>query len=208
MSRRALVATIVVLALAGGAVAGAVAVFSSDDGNGGVATETTLPDATTSTPTTGAPTTTPGCPPAGGTAPFDSGTGSGTALLTGVSVTATGDCTDTVRFTFRGDVQPGVRVSYQEPPFTQDASGEPVDVAGTAFVVVRFEPAATADQTVDPIVRTYTGPDVVTPTDATFVQEVHETGDFEAVLTWVIGLRERRGFSVTVAAGSATITFT
>ncbi|GIU87154.1 MAG: hypothetical protein KatS3mg009_1669 [Acidimicrobiia bacterium] len=51
---------------------------------------------------------------------------------------------DRVEFVFR-DAVPGYRVEYQPGPFTRDASGEPVTVAGTAFLVVRLEPAYTYD---------------------------------------------------------------
>ena len=61
----------------------------------------------------------------------------------GTSTLTTGDCTDSVAFTFdvTGADAPGYRVEYVPGPFTQDGSGEPVTIAGGAFVSVRFEPA-------------------------------------------------------------------
>jgi hypothetical protein len=114
-----------------------------------------------------------------------------------------------VRFSFRANGQdPGVTVSYQSPPFSKDGSGAPVTVAGDAFLVVRFEPARTADMTVSPIQTTYTGPDSIEPTDTAFVREVKQAGDFEAVLTWIIGLNEARPFTVETTSGGVTITLT
>ena len=73
-----------------------------------------------------------------------------------------GDCTDIVTFTFDADGArcPGYQIAYQPGPFTQDGSGEPVPVAGGAFLVVRFEPAYGYDFEAGD--DTYTGPDRVT----------------------------------------------
>jgi hypothetical protein len=52
----------------------------------------------------------------------------------------------------------------------------------------------------DELVRTYTGPKrLAPPEDAHFVRELVKSGDFEAVVTWVIGLDERRPFTTRVA---------
>src|SRR5436853_278329 len=49
---------------------------------------------------------------------------------------------DRVVFEFRDPGLPGYRVEYVPPPLKEDGSGDPVDVAGNAFVVVRMEPAS------------------------------------------------------------------
>ena len=116
---------------------------------------------------------------------------------------ATGDCTDAVTFTFDALAAdaPGYRVEYQPGPITQDASGEPVTVAGGAYLVVRFEPAYGFD--FESGQDTYTGPSRVTAPGSFFVQEVVQTGDFEAVLSWVIGVDQQRPYTVTTSGTTA-----
>lgn len=124
------------------------------------------------------------------------------ALLTEVAVTNV-DCRDSVTFTFKksGTAVPSCKVEYQPGPFTQDGSGAPVTVAGSAFVSVRCEPAYGYD--FESGTTTYTGPKQITPTGTRHVREVVETGDFEGVLNWVIGLDARRSFAIT-AGGTPT----
>jgi hypothetical protein len=116
-------------------------------------------------------------------------------LLTGVSV-RTRDCKDTVMLTFRSSApqKPGYTVSYQPGPFTQDASGKAVTIAGSAFLVVRLEPATGFDFTTNK--PTYTGPDRIKPAGGAFARDLVRTGDFESVTTWVIGVRSLVPFSV------------
>jgi hypothetical protein len=104
-----------------------------------------------------------------------------------------------VRFGFltKTDAPPSCKVSYQPGPFTANASGIKVTVDGNAFVVVRCSPAYGYDfDTGNP---TYTGPPIITPTGARSVRELVETGDFEGVLTWVIGLDAQRPYTVAAA---------
>ena len=124
------------------------------------------------------------------------------ALLTTVAVTNV-DCRDSVTFTFKksGAAVPSCKVEYQPGPFSQDGSGAPVAVAGSAFVSVRCEPAYGYDFATG--TPTYTGPKRIMPTGTRHVREVVETGDFEAVLNWVIGLDVRRSFAIT-AGGTPT----
>jgi hypothetical protein len=162
---------------------------------------TTTPT-TSSSPTTAAGPTTPttaACSDAGGpTAPVTTGNAQVSALLHSVQVTSA-VCVDLVRFGFliNTDAPPSCNVSYQPGPFTADASGIKVSVDGNAFVVVRCSPAYGYDfNTGNP---TYTGPPIITPTGARSVRELVETGDFEGVLTWVIGLDAKRPYSVAAA---------
>jgi hypothetical protein len=105
-------------------------------------------------------------------------------------------CRDHVYFDFAPKTTdaPGYEVSYGSPPFTADGSGAPVKVAGNAFVVVKIQPGYGYD--FETGAKTYTGPTRFTPPGAKYVKEVVETGDFEGVLTWVIGLDTKRPFSV------------
>jgi len=156
------------------------------------------------TTTTVAATTTGGgaCPTGESTEPVVGGDADMPGTLSDVTVAAAGPCGDEITFTFQGAV-PGYRVEYQPGPFTEDGSGEPATVAGSAFVVVRFEPAYTFD--FDAGQAVYEGPRQLTPADTNVVQEVENTGDFEAVLTWVIGVRDPVPVAATTAGTTLTI---
>jgi hypothetical protein len=112
-------------------------------------------------------------------------------------------------FLAKGGGTPSCNVSYQSGPFVAEASGKPVTVAGTAFVVVHCSPAYTFDpETARP---TYTGPNQFAPSGSRFVRALAKTGDNEGVVTWVVGLGARRAFKVaatTVPPGISTLTIT
>ena len=167
----------------------------------------------TTSPKAGGTGTTKACPQ------FPGGTGTGaqssqakpteTMLLTGVQVDSD-PCTDRVIFDFRPGTsqEPGFQVEYRpaKEAQTEDASGRHLPIAGKAFLVVRFEPAATADLSGAKLERTYTGPRRIQPAGMHFVREIVKTGDFEAVLTWAIGLSERRPFMVTSSGSPPRLT--
>lgn len=129
-------------------------------------------------------------------------------LLTGVTAT-TSRCADRVVLTFRpaGAETPGYRVQYHTAAEaqTEDASGRHIPIAGKAFLVVRLEPAATVDLSGANPENTYTGPSKLKPAGMRTVQEIAKTGDFEGVLTWVIGLSEERPFTVTSSGSNLTV---
>lgn len=106
---------------------------------------------------------------------------------------------DRVVFEFEGAL-PGYSVRYVNKPVTSDGSGEPVEVKGDSVLQVRMEPASGADLSGEDLRMTYTGPNRITPSTKT-VTEVVRTGDFEAVLTWVIGVKGKPGFRVDTASG-------
>ena len=154
------------------------------------------PGASTSSPTTTTtePTTT-GEAFEGGTEPVTAPAEiSETALLERVAV-AGHDGYDRVVFQFRNGL-PGYRVEYVDPPLHEDGSGNVVDLEGNAFLVVRMEPASGFDLSVPEGELIYTGPRRIAGEDTTVLREVVRTGDFEAVLTWAIGLDERVPFRV------------
>ncbi len=141
----------------------------------------------------------------GGKAPCLEGAGTGAveqdggrpvAYLTGVAASAEG-CADRVSFTFDG-AAPGYRVRYLPGPQAkvEDASGRHLRIPGSAFLVVRLSPAQTARIDGDSVTRTYTGPRRLPAPEAHHVQEIVKTGDFEAVVTWAIGLDAARPFVV------------
>ena len=109
---------------------------------------------------------------------------------------------DRVVFQFRNSV-PGYRVEYVEPPLREDGSGARVNVAGDAFVVVRMEPASGFDLSVPEGELVYTGPRRLSGADAgtSVIREVVRTGDFEAVLSWAVGLSDRVDFRVRTLDG-------
>jgi hypothetical protein len=120
-----------------------------------------------------------------------------TMYLTDVSLDA-GGCSDRVTFEFEKQApEPGFDVSYQPANVAkfEDASGNPVAVAGAAFLVVKLTPAMTAKVEGDHVTPTYTGPRRLTVGDDSIVRDVVKTGDFEGVVTWVIGLDKRRRFT-------------
>ncbi len=172
--------------------------------------------ATTATSTTGHASTTTtssttSCPSFGGGTATQSSAAkpSKTMLLTAVQASSDG-CTDRIVFTFRpaAGQQPGYTVGYRtaEEAQTQDASGKFIPIAGKSFLVIRFEPAATADLTGATPVFTYTGPWKFTPSGTRYTRELAKTGDFEAVLTWGIGLSEERPFTVSSSGSPASVT--
>ena len=114
-------------------------------------------------------------------------------------------CTAKVVFEFEEQAPgPGFEVSYQpaDTAKIEDASGNPIDIDGDAFLVVKLNPAMTAKIDGEQVNKTYTGPRRLPGTDP--ITEVVKTGDFEGVVTWVIGLDSKRSFT-TNASDSALV---
>lgn len=162
---------------------------------------------TTAAGSTTGPTTAP-CPPLSGgtrgatTSPNATGSGN----LQNAQL-ASGDCTDVITFTFAATTAdaPGYRVEYRPGPVIRDPSGETETVAGSAYLFVRFEPAYGYD--INTGQSTYTGPKRLPTTGALYVKDVVETGDFEAVVNWVIGVDQMRDYTVSTT-GTSTRTVT
>lgn len=164
---------------------------------GTVSTEpTTVSGPTTTATTVELSTTSLPCQPLPvPTTPVTSPTAAQPSLLTDVKELGDG-CVDHVIFDFngKGTDPPGYSVTYGTPPFVGDASGAPVAVAGSAFVVVKVKPGYGYDFANGK--QTYNGPKSVPVGHTNHVRAIVETGDFEGVLTWVIGLDAKRAFSV------------
>jgi hypothetical protein len=128
-----------------------------------------------------------------------------TALLERVAV-GRNEGYDRVVFQFRNGL-PGYRVEYVRPPLREDGSGNRVQVAGNAFVVVRMELASGFDVATGEGELVYTGPRRLSGADAgtSVVREVVRTGDFEAVLSWAVGLDDRVDFRVRTFENPARI---
>ena len=209
-------AVIVCAACSSGSKASPPASTSTSSGSPSTGPATTTPATSgpsTSTTTTAVVTSTTAtavCPqPARPGAPVTTPKSAGSSLLTSLNVTSDA-CTDKVIFGFlaKSGGTPNCNVAYNNGPFTEDASGKPVSVPGSAFVVVR----CTSAYTYDPVTNrtTYAGKRL-TPSGARYVRALVKTGEFEGVVTWVIGLGERRAFKVAVTSvppGISTLTVT
>jgi hypothetical protein len=175
-------------------------------GEGSESSEPPPPAATTTTETT--TTTGNGIDPLAGAGmdPVEGEPGAeGITLLERVAV-GRHEGFDRVVFQFRNHV-PGYRVEYVEPPLKEDGSGNVVRIKGNAFVVIRMEQASGFDLTVPEGELVYTGPRRIDGAQAgtSVVREVVRTGDFEAVLTWAVGLEDRVDFRVLTASSPARL---
>jgi hypothetical protein len=125
-----------------------------------------------------------------------------TMFLTDVEIEIE-DCVERVTFKFKqSEPGPGYDASYQPEQIakTQDGSGDPVTIAGADFLVVRMFPAMTAEIDGEDVKPTYEGKkSIPAPTEARMIREVAQTGDFEAQVTWVIGLDNEHPFTATAS---------
>jgi hypothetical protein len=125
-----------------------------------------------------------------------------TMFLTDVEVEIE-DCVERVTFRFKeSEPGPGYDASYQPADVAtkQDGSGKPIAIDGENFLVVRMFPAMTAEIEGEDVMQTYTGPSSIpAPAEAQMIREVAKTGDFEAQVTWVIGLDNEHPFTATAS---------
>jgi hypothetical protein len=96
------------------------------------------------------------------------------------------------------DLVPGYTIGYRPLPMQEDASGADIPLPGANAAVRIALTSATAAGTGE---RTYFGPSTVTA-DTAVVTEAKAAGDFEAVLTWVVGVRSEVPFRVFVLGGT------
>jgi hypothetical protein len=110
------------------------------------------------------------------------------------------DCVERVTFKFKESKPgPGYDVSYQAADIAtkQDGSGKPLAIAGEDFLVVRMFPVMTAEIDGEDVKPTNEGPrNIPVPGEASMIQQLTQTGDFEAQVTWAIGLDSEHPFTV------------
>ena len=94
---------------------------------------------------------------------------------------------DRILFEWQGEGTPEVDIRVGTPPFTQDPSGLPMEVAGEAWLVIVFHGGTAVTPEGE---QTYNGP---TEFALGFPQivEMKQAGDFEAVSEWVVGMHDQ-----------------
>ena len=102
------------------------------------------------------------------------------------------DTVDRVVFEFSERV-PGYKVGYSPKPIVA-TSGKEVALAGSAALVVRLEQASGFNQ--DTGQPTYNGPKDLKPGDTRAVKDLAQVEDFEAVLSWAVGVTSQAAFRV------------
>lgn len=106
---------------------------------------------------------------------------------------------DRVVFEFEGSAVPGYRIGYEDRP-AQCGSGEPVEVAGEARLQVQILPAQAHTEAGEPTVQQRER-----HLDLPVLKELESTCDFEADVTWVLGLASRRPYRVQELASPARL---
>ncbi len=107
---------------------------------------------------------------------------------------------DRVVFEFAGDSVPGYRVEYTTKPVQRCGSGDPVAVAGTGRLIVRFEPAQAHDEhgSLAPAERHHTP-------GLPAVRELTLICDFEGQVAWVLGIAAPSEYRVSEFTGPARL---
>lgn len=98
---------------------------------------------------------------------------------------------DRVVFQFRHGGLPGVHAEYVDHPVRQCGSGEVVKIAGDAWLLLRFTPAAAHTSEGLPTIESRRR-EVNLPT----LKELDLTCDFEADVSWVLGVDSPNRFRV------------
>lgn len=106
---------------------------------------------------------------------------------------------DRVVFEFEGNDVPGYRVGYVDSAI-QCGSGEAVELAGEALLQVQLTPAQAHTEAGEPTVR-----ERERRLDLPILKELESTCDFEADVTWVLGLASRKVFRVQELASPARL---
>jgi hypothetical protein len=192
-------------------LAAAAATGCSDGSAGGGygTTPTAAPTSAAATTGPGAATTGPGAATTAASAGWTTATKTGTnnprvpedmPLLVAIR-TGSHDGYDRVVLEFRNDL-PSWRVGYVDRVASE--SGATVPLQGAASLFVDVDPAWAHDQTTSPAEATYTGPRSLTPGYPT-LRQVRFVDEFEAHLTFGLGLARRVGFRVVELRGPSRL---
>ena len=143
-----------------------------------------------------------GCPDLGDTSPANDGFPNRLSSLVGVDIRTGGhDCFERVVLEFGGSGElPGYQVQYEPDPILDSPSGEPVDVAGDATLVV-----SVGAWMPDPEGNGYQGPREFVPTNVVTILELQQIENFEGQSAWAIGLDRQRDFTVSTLADPVRI---
>ena len=90
---------------------------------------------------------------------------------------------------------PGFQVQYEPDPITDSPSGEPVDIAGDATLVL-----SVGVWMPDIEGNGYQGPREFVPTNVVNIKELQQIENFEGQNAWAIGLDRQRDFTVSTLA--------
>lgn len=107
---------------------------------------------------------------------------------------------DRITFELTGDRLPGYRVAYLAGPARDCGSGEPKEVAGSAVLEVTLRPANAHTEEGQPTI-----PFRERRLDLPVLKEIERTCDFEAVVTWALGVSEAKRFRVIELSGPARL---
>jgi len=138
---------------------------------------------------------------AGTTAPIDrmGGRRTGRPMLHAVEA-GPGQGYDRVVFTFTLDSLPGYHVEYARGPVRRCGSGDPVSVAGSERLVVRFAPAQAHDEQGHPLLA-----DRERVPGLPAVKELKLVCDFEGEVAWVLGVAAVAPYRVSELARPARL---
>lgn len=114
----------------------------------------------------------------------------GIALLTDLRA-ARHEGFDRVVFDFTGDALPGYHVEYIDKPVRQCGSGAATPIAGDAWLEVRFSPANAHTSSGAPTI-----PFREKKVELAVVKELESVCDFEAHVTWVLGVARPNTYRV------------
>jgi hypothetical protein len=103
---------------------------------------------------------------------------------------------DRIVFEFAGAGRPRLTVAVAHPPFVEDASGQPVQVAGSAFLTLKLYDASGFP--------TYTGPNSFSPGYPSLTALVNN-GDYEGYVSWVAGLSHQACYSISTLTSPTRI---
>lgn len=126
-----------------------------------------------------------------------------TKYLTEILFSSDGDV-DQLNFRFEGSTGDlSYDVGYVDA--AEAPSGDAVEVDGEVVLRVAMSPASGVDLTGDTAEETYTAPDRFDTETLSSVNEVALAEDFEAMMTWAVGLDAERPFRVEVGENPLTL---